>query len=192
METDKQVSEIADALSEIRDTLKELTGWKRDVDTKVEAVNNKVQDMNTKVVSLNSSVDELRLKIDHILLHQLLQDPAYKVFGIESLDLPKQGAAHLAPTLQEEASRQFSHGVDMLHGGLVVEWPPLTCCLRSQVRNTPLTTSLVPVLLLFHTMLGDLLFLLWISLISMVETQKCSRCAVNHILSFSLFLCTCG
>ncbi|CAO2186967.1 unnamed protein product [Urochloa humidicola] len=104
-EADREaINSLKKALEDNTTVMKDVVGWRTVVDSKMD--------------DLQLSVKKLNNKVEEIALHQEEADnPAYKVFDREHLDLSKPAAAHLAASSSQAASGQFCHRVDDYYRG---------------------------------------------------------------------------
>ncbi|XP_039829969.1 uncharacterized protein LOC120691071 isoform X2 [Panicum virgatum] len=120
METDKQIADIATTLEAIKKSLEshttsfaKLTTWKTGVEARVHSVDTKISEVDIKVGGLNASIDELHHQIGRIELQHQANNPAYKVFDVEHIDLTNSGATPLAQPPNGASSGPHGHSVEL-------------------------------------------------------------------------------
>ncbi|CAN6278322.1 unnamed protein product [Urochloa humidicola] len=129
-ESDREaITSLKKALEDNTAVMKDVVGWRSEVDSKMD--------------NLQLSVKKLSTKVDQIALHQEeAENPAYKVFQTEHLDLTKPAAAHLAASLYRRLQGNVATTMLINTGDLAKGWLPPLCRPRSKVRNHTLNSHL--------------------------------------------------
>ncbi|XP_039829968.1 uncharacterized protein LOC120691071 isoform X1 [Panicum virgatum] len=153
METDKQIADIATTLEAIKKSLEshttsfaKLTTWKTGVEARVHSVDTKISEVDIKVGGLNASIDELHHQIGRIELQHQANNPAYKVFDVEHIDLTNSGATPLAQPPNGASSGPHGHSVELQNrrsgcGVVTTLLPPPVKAVSEEERDVRAPTS---------------------------------------------------